>query len=60
MLDDVADQPARVHPLGELRLDVVAARDLDAGQVGRGRRIDVRRDEVSLLDQFGDLRAGDE
>ena len=51
--DDVADELVRVHPLGKLGLDIVARLRSDAAQIGIYRRIDLRLDEIALLDQVG-------
>jgi hypothetical protein len=44
MADDVADQVATIHTLGELRLDIVTDTNLNACQVGVDRGEDARLD----------------
>ena len=58
--DDVADELVLVHPLGKLRLDVVARLCSNAAQIRVYRRVDLSLDEIALLDQVGDLRGLDQ
>ena len=46
--DDVADQVDAVHPLGELRLDIIADTRFDALQVRIDRRVYARLDQILL------------
>jgi hypothetical protein len=48
--DDVADELAGIHALGELALDVVAARHQHARQIGPRWRVHLGRDQESEVD----------
>src|SRR3974390_3026550 len=57
---DIADELRAVHPLGQLRLDVVAGLRADAAKIGIDRRVYASLDQVTEYDQLGHLGAREE